>query len=550
MPRKTLISLFAASLMMSGCISLQPSPLTNDEVARQSRADRQLARNDVAPITAPLSLEEAIARALKYNLDRRTRLMEEAIALNQLDMSKYDLLPKLLASAGYTNRSEDLVSRAQDSVTGAPSLSNPFISSEREHTVYGLGLTWNLLDFGVSYYSAKQNADRVLIASERRRKAMHVLIQDVRIAFWRAASAQKLSDDVKRAIALGEAALGDARTAEAERLRSPLDSLRYQRQLLENLRLLEAIDQELSTARVELAHLINAPLSDDLVVLEPADTLNKSLLETPVEQMEELAIARNGDLKEQFYNARIARDEARKTIVKLFPSLSFNYGRKHDTDSFLVNNRWNEAGVQLSYNLFGLLSSPSQKRFAEAGVTLADQRRVAMQMAVLAQVHLARLQFANAWQQYDRADAIWTVDNKISQHVANRERAQAQSKLEQVANNTTAILSLLRRYQSLAQAHAAASRLQAILGMELNVGSVQEMTLPDLTIAVSQGLNYWQQVARPVAEVPGSVSTPRTDARVAPAVSAGIIASDEKDLLASSPANVSRLEPWPLGLEQ
>src|SRR5207245_2536615 len=137
----------------------------------------------------------------------------------------YDLLPKLVASAGYTKRSEDLVSRAQDSVTGAPSLSNPFISSDREHTVYDLGLTWNLLDFGVSYYSAKQNADRVLIAVERRRKAMHVLIQDVRIAFWRAASAQKLSGEVKQAIVLAESALADARAAEAERLRSPLDSL-------------------------------------------------------------------------------------------------------------------------------------------------------------------------------------------------------------------------------------------------------------------------------------------------------------------------------------
>jgi outer membrane protein TolC len=491
-PGKTLVSLAAAALMTSGCASLQPAALTNDEIARQSRADRETVRAEVAPLTGPLSLEEAIARALKYNLDRRTRLMEEAISLHQLDLSKYDLLPKLVASAGYANRSEDLVSRAEDSVTGAPSLANPFISSDREHTVYGLGLTWNLLDFGVSYYSAKQNADRVLIAAERRRKAMHVLVQDVRIAFWRAASAQKLSGDVKRAIALGEAALTDARAAEAERLRSPLDSLRYQRQLLENLRLLEAIDQELSTARVELAHLINASLMEDLVVVEPGETLSRSLLETPVEQMEEFAIAQNADLKEQFYNARIARDEARKTIAKLFPSLSFNYGMKRDTDSFLVNDRWNEAGIQLSYNLLGLLSIPSQRRFAEAGVTLADQRRMAMQMAVLAQVHLARLQFANAWQQYNRADAIWRVDDKINQNIANRERAQTQSKLDRVANNTTAILSLLRRYQSLAQAHAAASRLQATLGMELNIGSVQEMTLQELTAAVSAGFTHWQ----------------------------------------------------------
>ncbi len=502
-PRKTAISLIAVVLLISGCVRLQPSPFTPDEIRQISRADRQAAQTDVAPITSPVTLEEAIARALKYNLERRTRMIEEAIALNQLEVGKYDLLPKLLASAGYTNRSEYLISRAQDSVTGAPSLANPFISSDRKHTVYDLGLTWNLLDFGLSYYTAKQNADRVLIAAERRRKAMHVLIQDVRIAFWRAASAQKLSGEVKNAISLAETALTDARTAEAERLRSPLDSLRYQRQLLENLRLLEAIDQELSTARIELAQLINAPFAVNLTVVEPSEVLSKRMLETPVERMEELAIAQNADIKEQFYNSRIARDETRKTLVKLFPGLSFNYDLKRDTDSFLVHNRWNEAGVHLSYDLFNLLSAPSQKRLAEAGVALADQRRVATQMAVLAQVHLARLQFSNAWQQYNRADAIWIVDDKINQHIANRERAQTQSKLEQVANNTTAILSLLRRYQSLAQAHAAASRLQATLGMELNTGSVQDLTLSDLTAAVAAALKNWQE-----GNLPGDEDNP------------------------------------------
>ncbi len=491
--KKALVSIVAAGVLASGCVGIRPAPLTADEIAAANRSDRETARAAVEPIDRPLTLEEAIARALKYNLERRTRLIEEAIALNQLDVSHYDMLPKLAAAAGYTHRNEDLVARAKDSVTGEPSLANPFISSDRSHTLYSLGLTWNLLDLGVSYYTAKQNADRLLIAMERRRKAMHVLIQDVRTAFWRAASAQKLKGELRAAIGLAEEALADARAAERERLRAPIDSLRYQRQLLENLRLLEAIDQELSTARVELAHLINAPFEPELLVVEPADALGKRMLEVPVERMEEAAMAQNADLREQFYNARIARDEARRALLKLFPSLSFSYELKRDTDSFLVHNRWNQAGAQLSWNLFNVFAAPSTLRLGDAGIALADQRRVATQMAVLAQVHLARLQFANAWQQYDRADAIWVVDDKINQQVANRERVQAQSKLDRVANNTTAILSLLRRYQSLAQAHAAANRLQATLGMELEVGSVQDMTLAQLSAAVGAALKDWQE---------------------------------------------------------
>jgi outer membrane protein TolC len=506
-PWKKVGTLIISALLATGCASVRPSPLTHDEIAATNRQDRHSARADIEPITGPLTLEEAIARAIKYNLERRTRMMEEAIAIGQLDVSHYDMLPKLVAAAGYTNRNEDLTTRSKDSVTGAPSLANPSISSDREHTVYDLGLTWNLLDFGVSYYNAKQNADRVLIAVERRRKAMHTLIQDVRIAFWRAASAQKLSANVRQAIELAESALADSRAVEAERLRPPLDSLRYQRQLLENLRLLEAIDQELSTATIELAHLINAPFDADLQVMEPADVLSNRMLEVSVDRMEEIALGRNADLREQFYSSRMARDEARKSIVKLFPSLSFSYDIKHDTDSYLVHQRWNQAGAQLSFNLVNIFSAPAQLRLGDAGIALAEQRRMATQMAVLAQVHLARLQFANAWQQFNRADAIWNVDDKINHHVTNREQVQAQSKLDRVANNTTAILSLLRRYQSLAQAHAAVSRLQATLGMELNVGSVQDLKLAELTAAIAHSLKDWQDGVLPDEELPKRSAT-------------------------------------------
>ena len=74
------------ALLLSGCASLAPEPLTAPEIAAASAADRQAMQQDIEPLVGPLSLEEAIARALKYNLERRTRVMEEAIAAGQLDV--------------------------------------------------------------------------------------------------------------------------------------------------------------------------------------------------------------------------------------------------------------------------------------------------------------------------------------------------------------------------------------------------------------------------------------------------------------------------------
>lgn len=494
--------------LVAGCSSIVPKPLATQEVATQARADREVATRDVEPIRGPLSLEEALARALKYNLDRRTRMMEEALALSQLDLSRYDMLPKAVLAAGYNHRSEYATTRAIDSVTGQPSLANPSISSDRNHRTVDLGFTWSILDFGLSYYGARQNADRVLIAAERRRRAMHLLMQDVRTAFWRAAGAQKLRDDVRSAIRLAEEALEDARKAEAERVRSPLDSLRYQRQVLENVRLLESIEQDLSTARVELAHLINAPLAYDLRIEEPRESLSRRLLEQAVEQMEETAILNNADLREQFYGAEIARTEAKKILLRLFPNLTFGLSLKYDDDRFLVHHRWNEAASQLSWSLVNLLAAPAQKRFAEAGVQLADQRRVATQMAVLAQVHVARLQYASAYQQFVRADAIYNVDERINRIILAGERVQTQSKLDRVSSHTTTILSLLRRYQALALVHSAASKLQATMGIEPLVPSVQDSSLQDLTAVAREFLRQTQGEDPPATPAPAPARTP------------------------------------------
>ncbi len=347
----------------------------------------------------------------------------------------------------------------------------------------------------MGYYSSRQQANRFLIAGEKRRKAMHLLVQDVKTAYWRAASAQLLRDDVAKVIQLADDAISDARKTEDERVRNPIEPLRYQRQLLENVRLLEAIQQELSTAMVDLASLINAPIGAPIRIAQTdLKNVSSQALDVPVPKLEEIALQQNADLREQHYNARIARDETRRTLVRLFPNLSFNYGAKFDTDNYLVNQGWREAGTQVSFNLLNLYTGPIQIKLAEAGVALADQKRMATQLGVITQVHLARLQLMNARAQFERAEAIYDTDNKIALLMRTRQQVQAQSKLDLVSNETAAILSLLRRYQALAQVQTAENRLVATLGLEPNIGSTSELSLGDLTTQVAQSSVNWATV--------------------------------------------------------
>jgi len=63
-------------MLLSACGTVQVQPLTDTDVRQQAAADRQAAFADVPPLAGKLSMDEAVARALEYNLDRRTRLME------------------------------------------------------------------------------------------------------------------------------------------------------------------------------------------------------------------------------------------------------------------------------------------------------------------------------------------------------------------------------------------------------------------------------------------------------------------------------------------
>lgn len=495
-------SLLLGSLLLAGCSTLHVGefPLTVAEARGTLAQDRVALTQDVEPLTGPLTLPEAIARAIKYNADGRFRAMEQAVAQGSFEAGQFEMLPKVVAAAGYRERNNDLVTRSTDSVTGQPSLANPYISSSRHSLTSEIGISWSLLDFGQSYYAARQNADRVLIAAERHRKALNNLVQDVRSAFWRVVAAQKLLPALRETIAASEAALRDARQAEDNRIRSPLEPLKYQRQLLENLRLLETIEQELSTSRIELAALANLPLTAAYTVVEPDAEVSTAWLQQPVERLEEYALLRNADLREGMYNARIAQQETRRALLRIFPGLSFNYGVKHSSDDYLIHQNWNEAGAQLSFNLLGILAAPAQMRLAEAGVALATQRRMATQMAVLTQLHIARLQYANSARQFDRADAIANVDTRLAQHIANQAQAQKQSPLDRIAQQSTAVLSQLRRYQALSNAQAAASRLQATLGMEPAITDAGNMPLAQLTAAVSTSLASWNQARLPALE--------------------------------------------------
>jgi outer membrane protein TolC len=308
----------------------------------------------------------------------------------------------------------------------------------------------------------------------------------------RAAAAQKLKNDLNKTIADANQALKNSQKVEKDGLKTPIEALRYQKSLLDNVKILETIDQELATAKIELNQLINLPATANYKLEDP----DKIMAPNPYSnvdpaEFELRALMYNADLNESLYNARIAVEETRKSLLKLIPGISFNIGPQTTNNSYWINKNWVEGAASVSFNLWNLLAAPGAIKLADQNKELAQQKRMMVQMAVISQVYLAKMGLESSLQLYRRSAEIDQVDSKISKITADKEKEGAASQAERVAADASAIISKLRKYQALSQLFAASGKMQATAGLEPDVTSLNEIGLKDLTNTIKVSFDRW-----------------------------------------------------------
>ena len=143
------IAAAVTATLITGC-AVAPHPITTAEQARRTDADLQSIFSSQTPVNRPITMYQAMARALKYNLDRRVKLMEAAYAHHEFKLSEFDMLPQMVASWDRTGRNNVYGASSTSLLTGTQSL-EPSTSQDRHVNTTGLSLVWNILDFGVSY---------------------------------------------------------------------------------------------------------------------------------------------------------------------------------------------------------------------------------------------------------------------------------------------------------------------------------------------------------------------------------------------------------------
>ena len=480
-------ALMTFALTMVGCSSLNPVPLEDKAVRERAAADRVRMFDEQEPITAAITLEEAVARALKYNLDLRLKKMEVAVNEQLQEVSRYDMLPNLVAGAGYVDRSNypggaswQFANQTRGAQPGnvIQTPGNYSTTSEMTRKLNSVEFSWNLLDFGVSYYRARQRADEYLIAQERRKRVIQTMVHDVRFAFHRALAAQKLATEAEAVMKQAEAAIEQSRAAESRGAIPVQIALAYQRALVDAVALLNTRRQELDFAKAELAALMSAPTGQFTL----ADLPEQALLAVPsnLAVLEDTALMNRPELREEDLRKRISSDETRRQLMQAFPNLTFGIGRQFDSNSLLYSNEWVENSARISWNLLRVLSAPAVKRAGERQIEVDDARRQALAMAVMTQTRIAVLRYGLARNDLDLAQKSLDVDARVAAVAKSGVSSRAETELELVRATARAAVSKYQRAIAYANAQAAYARIQHSLGQEFDFGNIDSVSVSEL----------------------------------------------------------------------
>ena len=514
-------TIFMSLVLLVGACSQAPEPLIKEQVQSSSKEDYEYLKETSKAAPLEIDLYKAIAIAIKNNRDLRIQIMDSALNQGQIDVVKFDMLPKLSANAGYkvlekhpASTSVTMVTEkdsegnditgsentAANALGGSPSYS---VSQETPSRTTDIGFTWNALDFGLSYVRAGQQADRYLISKELERKAIHNLTKEVIYAYWKTLSADELLAEINPLMDRVNKALDDYEYIEQLLISSPMDALLYQKELLDVAQILNTQRRALMDSRAQLSTLMGLMPSQDYILTKTDKPLTELVM--GLEEQEEVALFSRPELLEIRYQAEVTAKEARASMLSLFPSLQFNATWTYDSNKYLLNKNNTEYGAVFGANLLNIFQAGNINDVNKINKQIIEEQRLALSMAVLSQVHIANINYAQSLREYSNAKHYLSVAQRINELIANAQKISRFGELEVIREEASLLVSRLRNDIAYAELQYSLGTLYSSVGMTFVPNNIAQISDDELAFALKENLNRWTKsynvfVNRPINE--------------------------------------------------
>jgi multidrug efflux system outer membrane protein len=410
------IGLILCLLYFLTACAVTPQPISVNERYEEAKTDIKQLFAQQQPFAGKLDFYEALARGLKYNLDYRIKLVNNALQAGQLKVAMFTMFPSVNASGSVYARNNQY---ASSGITSAGSPTDVLNSTPNTVRSARMGLSWNILDFGLGYVRAKQQGERIFIAEEESRKQLQHLSQDVLVAYWSAYSAQELMRDAKEFQVLLTQAKNKLSAAMMDKSIPKENILNYQSALLDGSRKIIQLQYKHDKAMIDLKHLLNLPPNAEFILQPPPLALRTAhdLRHLDFSKLDALTLVNRPELRGQDYQTRIAKLGIKTAILQALPGITLNEGWNYNSNKFLVNNVWVDRSMDVAWNLLNLASLPTTLETANTQVEYEKLKLMALTLTVLTETRYAyshyeslRSEYDVAHKQTENANAIFTLN--------------------------------------------------------------------------------------------------------------------------------------------
>ena len=502
-----IISIFLLLVLTSCARNIEPikkSEIFNSAIEDIKKIEEIKKNNLNWDKNLEIDLYTAIALSIKNNKELRVKLLENALSKRQIDKVKFEMLPALAANAGYSGSDyyKATTSATVPDSDRAGSIGEDFsTSSNRDLLNQDIGFTWNALDFGLSYIKAGQNADRYLISEENETKAAHNIVREVIRSYWNSMSAEKMLKKYDPLLLSVNEALNDSKKIEELLLTKPMDALLYQKELLDIQRALQTQKQSFIDAKIQLGTLMGLLPNQKFKLVETKDPLN--VLDMTLEEMEVHALQNRPELMENHYEERISVEQTKAGILSLLPGLNLNAAYTSTSNDFVAQQTNGQFGATIGANLLNVFNYSTIKKINETNTEVIREQRLALSMTVLSQVHIAKIDYELALEEFETARRYYEVSKKITEQVQNAQKIARFGKLEVIREQASLLVAELRYDIAFTKLQHSIGQIYSSAGIDVTKENVKNLGVKEYAKLIednfnSTGKKYLARITLPI----------------------------------------------------
>ena len=445
----------ALYLMLTGCSAISP-PLSEANVADFSAHLSNELVSIPEPLVGALTVDDAVMRAVRYNHAIRAKELEAALAEARVRAQAGSMLPSMVAESDYYRRDRPHMSHS--SLTSAFSTSTDLRTISRD-----IAISWNILDFGLSFVRARQGLDKALQQHEEANRVRARIVEETRAIFWRAVALERLGPALSRLDREVNAALMEAGAASRDTQIDPMASINYQRDILNSRRELNLLQTSLAGAVDQLKQSIGLPQLENMR-LDERPTAQVVLPSTSPADDVVLALRQRPEIRQQMYDMRITDEEVNATILQLLPGFTFTRTFSSDTNSFLLHANWISWGTKIAGNLMNLARLPADLDAIDAQQRVHRQNALATAATIAMQVCVARARMVVHVRAHRDAMQFVEVQHRLLSQVWTSAKLGRVGRQVIVREKLSLLLAEVRAIVAFADLHAAVAAYATAMG--------------------------------------------------------------------------------------